>query len=171
MSLLTQKPVLQQILKKVTLLMEDTFQVQQQLLELFAQQKEILSSKDPTKAAVNFPQEEKLVERLRTCLGHRQRLLQQAQEQGVVAKTLGEFLEAIGLSSEDTLYSKLNECREQAAVLQQSTWSRWIFTRAAFDSYRNRLVALCNQDQNTHKDDLHDTDAALPAGGLLNASA
>jgi flagellar biosynthesis/type III secretory pathway chaperone len=105
-------------------LLERLSTVQQELLALLAEKRQLILRRDHASLAALAERERDLAERLQACQRDRQRLLSQADASGLPGGTLADL--AAAMPSSNRLERPVTEARDRARLIRHECLSQWV---------------------------------------------
>jgi len=99
---------------------------QQELLALLASKRELLVRRDHASLAALAPREQRLGDELRHCHAERQRLLAQAEAEGLPRGSLADLSAALPQSAGQKFDRPLAEARQRAQLIRHECLTQWV---------------------------------------------
>lgn len=159
-------PLLQDLLRFLSSLE----QAQQELLELFDKKSQALSKFQGDELIRLSEGERDLGLRLQALVSQRNRLLESAGKEGMIASSLTVLAGAIGDELRDALYQRIRAAEDRSARLRHESWIHWIISHRCYNHYTELLDLIAH---NGHKAPTYNERAqggAGVGGAILDAS-
>lgn len=143
--------------------------LQEELLEVLTQKRDLIATNQMQAAADLQPQMEQLCERLQTCHTKRSDLLASSQEQGNPAESLGELVSSLPLEERGGLAKQVKEAGSRGRLLQHHSLANWVLAQRSILhlSQMLEIIATGGQLQPTYGS----TQNHGPSGALVDGEA
>ncbi|MBN74015.1 MAG: hypothetical protein CME32_32590 [Gimesia sp.] len=141
----------QQLLGKLTGILNDLEPIQKKLLELYEQKSQALKQVDPERIEQLAVIEEQLTNTLQFILLRRQQLLQTAEQLGLPASSLQELLPGLGLGIEvsEPIAERIEVVQQRSQKLRHESWVQWIVAQRSFQHYSQILELIAHAGKKT----------------------
>lgn len=107
-------------------LLERLTAAQRELLALLATKRELIVQRDHASLSALAVREQRLGDELRQCHDERQRLLAQAETEGLPRRSLADLTAALPKSSGQRLDRPIAEARQRAALIRHECLAQWV---------------------------------------------
>jgi len=111
---------------EVAQLLNDVLAVQDDLSVNLAKKRKMLIASDMAGLAAVAPEEEQLIARLQGCVEQRQRLLSNAAEEGLPARSVRALADALPAERRGELPDRLAKASSKARILQHESFTNWL---------------------------------------------
>jgi uncharacterized protein with gpF-like domain len=114
---------------QLTGFLADLSSVQDASLDLLTRKRELLVASDREGLSALGAEEERLIERLQSCLKRREELLAQAAEQGLPSKDIRSLAGALPKERRAPLTAEIQKAASQARLLQHHSLTNWMLVQ------------------------------------------
>ena len=115
--------------EQIAELLSELTSVQSDLLKLLGRKRELVTAQDSTSLRELHHEEQGLVDRLKRCCVERERLLAEADVQGVPAKNLTSLARRLPGGAPKGLEQNLTDVRRQSRLLQHHSLANWVLVQ------------------------------------------
>ena len=140
------------LLKEVKQFLSALEATQDELAELFGRKRTALTQARSDELLRLAASEASLTGRLQAALGQRQRILNDAKQQGLPSQSLSELAPAIAGDERDRLRSRIERARGMSDRIRQESWIHWIIAHRTYSHYTEllNLIANCGKKAPTY---------------------
>ncbi|MEX0936357.1 MAG: flagellar export chaperone FlgN [Pirellulales bacterium] len=110
-------------------LLESLSQVQEELLKLLNEKRQLLVRADMQALAALEPRERELLERLEECHAQRQSLLARAEQEGLPSDSIRSLSTAVGGDASRPLASQIHEAQARSRLLHHHSLTNWVLVQ------------------------------------------
>ncbi len=109
--------------------MTDLSKVQDETLEVLSRKRECLANVDAEGLAALASREEQLMNRLQECLQRRSDLLDQADQQGLPATSIGALAKALPSGQQGDLGEQVKQANGRTRLLRHHSLTNWVLVQ------------------------------------------